>query len=101
MTDERKKSGRWYRCKECGHEWYSYSLGLRVVCPECAKRRSGTSRKGASAETLAKARAAKAAKRAAREAEVNSAPKGQEPTTTPQQEKKQSILDRILNKEIL
>lgn len=98
---ERRKTVKWYTCKECGHVWKSYGYQKRVFCPKCHENRTGK-KLGASSENLAKARAAKAAKKAAREAEVNSAPKIQEPETTPQpqDEKKPSILDRFLNKEI-
>lgn len=55
-TDKRKRL--LYKCPVCGHEWVSYSLGLRASCPACYERKYGR-KPGASAEVLEKARQAK------------------------------------------
>lgn len=91
-----------FECSICGHQWRSYSKGERVFCPACYEREHGR-RPGASDEALAKARAARMAKReAAALAAANSKPTEPQridhiPLPGADDVRQTSILDRIMN----
>lgn len=96
--EQRKKRTVWYHCPVCGKDFKSYGYQKRVFCPHCHLDRTGK-KLGASPETLAKARATAAANKAARKAaETKEKTEKQPPQSQPK--KKQSIMEKLLNKEI-
>lgn len=99
--EQRKKRTVWYHCPVCGKDFKSYGYQKRVFCPHCHLDRTGK-KLGASPETLAKARATAAANKAARKAAKEAAETREETEKqlSQSQPKKQSIMEKLLNKEI-
>lgn len=95
--EQRKKRTVWYHCPVCGKDFKSYGYQKRVFCPHCHLDRTGK-KLGASPETLAKARATAAANKAARKAAETKEETEKQPSQS--QPKKQSIMEKLLNKEI-